>query len=508
MFDVPGVDLADLADVDDAALVGAIEGWARAEAAAAGRRLAAIAELVQRRCGEPDATRAHWACDDWDAAAAEVAAALGLTQRRASTQMHIGQSLRQRLPKLAALLTDGLISTRIAATISWRTLLVEDTAIAAVDTELAAAAHRFGRLSETKLERTIDACISAYDPDALRRTRQAARSREVIIRTGEDDAGTASVFARLFAHDAATLQRRLQAMTTQVCPADPRTNAQRRADALGALAAGAEHLTCACTTADCPTTPTTTKGRGTGVVIHVLADTAALHTPRDPNLHGDPTTPTQTPAAAPAVPAAAPAAVILGGPALPAPLLAELIHTGATITALQPPGEEPEPGYRPSPALAAFIRARDMTCRFPGCEVPAELCDIDHTIPWPHGPTHAFNLSCKCRKHHLLKTFWTGPDGWTDHQLPDGRLIWRSPSGHTYTTHPGSHLLIPTTTTAPPTEPHTTPSPAPDLPPAHNPCTNRTLMMPTRRRTRTQDHAQRIKHERALNTARIRPPPF
>lgn len=41
--------------VDDAAVVAAIEGWARVETQAAARRLAAIAELTVRRCelGEP-----------------------------------------------------------------------------------------------------------------------------------------------------------------------------------------------------------------------------------------------------------------------------------------------------------------------------------------------------------------------------------------------------------------------------------------------------------------------
>lgn len=37
-------------DADDAALVEAIEDWARVEAAAGARRLAAIAELTSRRC--------------------------------------------------------------------------------------------------------------------------------------------------------------------------------------------------------------------------------------------------------------------------------------------------------------------------------------------------------------------------------------------------------------------------------------------------------------------------
>ena len=34
------------------------------------------------------------------------------------------------------------------------------------------------------------------------------------------------------------------------------------------------------------------------------------------------------------------------------------------------------------------------------------------------------NLKCLCRQHHLLKTFWTGIDGWTDQQLPDGPGFW------------------------------------------------------------------------------------
>jgi hypothetical protein len=32
-----------------------------------------------------------------------------------------------------------------------------------------------------------------------------------------------------------------------------------------------------------------------------------------------------------------------------------------------------------------------MTCRFPGCDRPAEHSDIDHTVPYPLGPTHPCN---------------------------------------------------------------------------------------------------------------------
>src|ERR1700754_1315633 len=97
--------------------------------------------------------------------------------------------------------------------------------------------------------------------------------------------------------------------------------------------------------------------------------------------------------------------------------------------------------------MGDFVRCRDLTCRFPGCDEPAFACDVDHTIAYPVGPTCAANLKCLCRKHHLVKTFW----GWRDRQRLDGTVEWTSPGGQTYTTHPGSRLLYPAlcTPTAP-----------------------------------------------------------
>lgn len=67
-------------------------------------------------------------------------------------------------------------------------------------------------------------------------------------------------------------------------------------------------------------------------------------------------------------------------------------------------------GYVPGEAQKARVRGRDGTCRFPGCEVPAHKCDIDHIEPYDHenpgrgGPTDTRNLHCLCRRHHNLKT--------------------------------------------------------------------------------------------------------
>ena len=167
---------------------------------------------------------------------------------------------------------------------------------------------------------------------------------------------------------------------------------------------------------------------------------------------------------------------------------------GATISLIHHPGHTPpEPRYRPSRTLAEFVRARDLTCRYPGCHVPATHCDLDHTIPWPHGPTCASNLKCLCRRHHLLKTFWFALTGWSDRQLPDGTVVWTDPDGHPHTTTAGSHTLFPSlcTPTAPVVLTH---NPPPDA-------TDKTLRMPRRRRTRRADRAHRIHHERAHNHA-------
>jgi hypothetical protein len=73
-----------------------------------------------------------------------------------------------------------------------------------------------------------------------------------------------------------------------------------------------------------------------------------------------------------------------------APLRRELAAT-AKVKPLTLPPPIDESGYRPSAALAEFVRCRDLTCRFPGCDQPARVCDVDHTIPFPAEPTHPSN---------------------------------------------------------------------------------------------------------------------
>ena len=474
MFDVL-LESDALTDADDASVVAAIAGWARAEAAAAARRHAAVAELIRRRCSDDDERR-WWACDGWDATAAEVAAALNLSPRRASSQMHLAQSLDERLPRVAKLLADGRISARLVSAISWRTHLVVDSdAMAAIDTAIAEQADSWGPLSDNKLDLAIDMLIEQYDPQARVWFQQAARGLDIEFGKPDDATGTRSLWGRMFATHAELADRKLTEMARGVCDADPRTIGQRRSEALGAILAGTDRIMCQCGDPKCSRANPDAAVAGS-FIVHVVAEQAALQPDPEP----------VAPAARPAE-QRRPAALLAGGGVIPNPLLQDLIRAGAKVVPLRTPCDEPEPHYRPSVALQRFVRSRDLTCRFPGCGAPADRCDIDHTVAYPAGPTHPSNLKCLCRKHHLLKTFWSGADGWSDQQLPDGTVVWTSPAGRTYSTHPGSRIAFPDWNV------ETALLPSPGAPPP----VNHGLKMPLRRRTRTAGRAQRIKSRRS-----------
>jgi hypothetical protein len=85
-------------------------------------------------------------------------------------------------------------------------------------------------------------------------------------------------------------------------------------------------------------------------------------------------------------------------------LVAELAKSAKLVPLVHPADAPSEPGYVPSRALQDFVRCRDLTCRWPGCDRPAVECDLDHTIPYADGgPTHASNLKCYCRTHRVHK---------------------------------------------------------------------------------------------------------
>ncbi|GAA3287138.1 DUF222 domain-containing protein [Arthrobacter citreus] len=92
---------------------------------------------------------------------------------------------------------------------------------------------------------------------------------------------------------------------------------------------------------------------------------------------------------------------------------------------------------KPAAGLKRFLRARDGTCRFPGCRANAVISEIDHTKPWAQGgATDHDNLEHLCRRHHLFKT----QGFWKAHQPSPGVIEWTSPGGRRYRTEP--HLTL------------------------------------------------------------------
>ena len=489
--------------------------WARVENAACAQRLFAMADEFERMlAADGSEDREQWCLDNWDAVSASIAAAQNVSLGVASHQLMVADALRHRLPRVAEAFAAGATTYRTVAAVVWRTWLINDAdALAKVDTEIAAHIIVWGSLSVEKTRREIDYWVDRYDPAAVRRSEDRLRGCCVDIHKPDSGSGTADIDGELLATDAEALDQRLDAVARTVCEGDPRTLDQRRAAALGALAHSADRLACTCDNPDCDAKdkqPST-------VIVHVIAHEDSLADDTPAQLDGkEPARPSDKPLRemtikealapdpAPHIIAATPPAVILGGGLIPAPVLAAKIAKAAKIVPIRHPGQAPpEPRYIPSAALATFVRCRDMTCRFPGCDQPAHRCDIDHTIAYPAGPTQASNLKCLCRKHHLLKTFW----GWHECQHPDGTVTWRSPDGQSYTTHPGSRLLFPALCRP------TAPVSSGGRPTAG---ATRGLMMPRRATTRARNRTQAINDERRYNQTlvdaevaeRNKPPPF
>ena len=88
--------------------------------------------------------------------------------------------------------------------------------------------------------------------------------------------------------------------------------------------------------------------------------------------------------------------------------------------------------YRPDAAMRAQILAADVTCRAPGCLVPAASCQLDHVVEHgsPEGITAETNLAPLHVGHHHPKTL----KAW-DSSLAENRdMTWTSLLGRLYRT--------------------------------------------------------------------------
>lgn len=88
--------------------------------------------------------------------------------------------------------------------------------------------------------------------------------------------------------------------------------------------------------------------------------------------------------------------------------------------------------YRPTAEMVEHVRAVDGVCRAPGCQVPADRCDWDHLVPWPHGPTRVSNGDSLSRGCHNGKT----AGAWRVERVADQGISWTTPAGRDYVTYP------------------------------------------------------------------------
>ncbi len=274
-----------------------------------------------------------------------------------------------------------------------------------------------------RLRASLARAVIATDPAAAQtRHDQASVERRVQLWALPD--GMAALYATLPAAAAVACHDWLTALATKAKgPGDVRTLDQRRADALADLALDG------LTDPDLPRR----HGRPVAVQVAVAASTLAGldEAPGELTGYG---------------PVTAQVARALAGDAtwrriLTDPATGTVLDVGATT-------------YRPPQALAELVIARDKTCRAPGCRIPARRCELDHTRPFPNGPTAAHNLYCGCKHNHRMKHH----TDWTVEQLPDNTLRWTSPTRHVYQVPPEPFLDTP----APPRRPPKQPEP-PDL---------------------------------------------
>ena len=274
--------------------------------------------------------------------------------------------------------------------------------IAGLDEAIARRCEKWMKLSKNKLKDRVDHWVAEFDPAGVRVPPVVDEGRYIEVSPGAS-AGMAFFSGHIRAEDAAAVDQRLDAIAATVCEHDPRTHMQRRSDACGPLGRLEATLACLCGREDC--TAAAERSAAAAAVIHVLAEQGTVDGTSDKPGY------------------------LRGFGVMPAESVRRVAKTAKLKPLTVPTEAQPDPGYRPTAATTEFVRWRDLTCRWPGCDKPAEYSDIDHTVPWPCGPTHRSNNKCYCRIHHLIKTFC----GWADQQLPDGTIILTAPTGLVYT---------------------------------------------------------------------------
>nr|WP_231134825.1 DUF222 domain-containing protein [Motilibacter deserti] len=386
-----------------------VRGWERVGAwvsAQQARALAAAGAAIATECApEPGSLAAeHWSGEQ--AAEAEIGAALRWSWPTVSARLRQAAELTGRCTPTLTELEAGRIELRQAAAVVELCAPLDDAATELVQQRVLA---RAGRQTVAQTRRALRRAVAAVDPAGAAERQAAARAARCAEKSDLPD-GMAQVAVTTDAAGVATIWAALGAVASAMPAVDPEDGkpvpvAARRADGLVAL--------CAAVLADpdvLPGLPRATLARP-AVRVTVGLDTLLGLSERPGELEGY-------------------------GP-IPAPVARELAADGSWRRWVTEPqsGELLDVGsqaYRPSPRLAAFVSARDRTCRGPGSGYPASRADLDHVVPFDGSNTTRANLQPLRRRWHNAKTH----GGWEPTRSPDGVVTWRSPLGRRYVVPP------------------------------------------------------------------------
>ena len=350
--------------------------------------ISSLADHMEQEVFSDDAALAR------EAAATEIRAALRLTRRAAESELDMAVGIRRCLPRLWAALARGEVDTRRACVIvSGTSHLDEETAQRVVDLVIEDAA----RLTTGELRAWLGRLCIEVDPDlAKEKYERAVDDRRVVIESAPE--GTAHLLGLdLPPHRVVEIGKRIDRLAKSLKRAgDPRSIDQIRADVYLDLLAGRHQ-----------------EARGGMVDLHVDLDTLA----RLSEAPGE-----------------------LGGYG---PVIADIARQ---IAEAQAAGEwrytvfDPDTGVpitdgttrrRPTAAESRAVEAREHTCYFPGCRMPATECDLDHRTPWSQlQRTSAAGLDAGCKHDHVTVRHRLG---WKHQILPNGDHLWVSLLGHQYT---------------------------------------------------------------------------
>jgi Domain of unknown function (DUF222) len=445
-------------------LVQVIADAERASRAAIARGMLATAELSRRLPGGgwiADATRAREAGVS-EFAAVPLGMAMGVSQKSADIRLHEALALDDRLPRTLAALAAGIVGMPAVRVLVAETTLLDAAGAGEVESRVlnhlggkthpdlgrstpaqisalpvAEVARMAGFATSTVVRRVARRAVTQIDADAVRqRLKAAPLGRRIDLTPSYAGDGMAWVGSFL-------TEARAWAAYARVCgvadrssdPEDPRTVEQVRADVFYDLLMGVPHPSPAGDPDDDdPDDP----GH----------DDPGHDDPRGSDPGGSDNgarVPWSGPVGVPVnltilIDAQGVAEAPGYGP-IPRRTVDALIElskcTGGTVKTVvvdpvscpgHPAGGPADP-HDPPPGMRRAVQLRDLTCVFPGCATAATRCDLDHTVPWPHGPTCPCNLGPLCRRHHRLKTH---DPGWTLTNHGDGSFTWTTPWGATY----------------------------------------------------------------------------